>query len=251
MQRLEQLSLAALRTTAQGAVTDRAVVAQRLYRFGTTPRTAAVERDLGPEDDPLGVLGLCTGGAARRRLDREYVPTVITGWCAFTRLPLDAEAVTACKLYVSPRCEAIGDAFHRVVDVFAASGVRSFKVGRGIEGLLRPDKIVAYFDDPAHLHAVARALAARLSRTPPQGTPFTCPIDAAGLLSWGVDPPPGRTPASWRAWITRYLADGLVARAPLPAAQRVSGVLADLAVAGVDATTWLPRASTFDREVAA
>jgi len=251
MQRLEQLSLAALRTTAQGAVTDRAVVAQRLYRFGTMPRTAAAERDLGPEDDPLGVLGLCAGGVARRRLDRDYVPTVIAGWCAFTRLPLDTAAVTTCKLYVSPRPDAVGEAFHRLVDVFAETGVRSFKVGRGIEGLLRPDKIVAYFDDTAHLDVVARALAARLRRTPAQGTPFTCPIDGDGLLSWGIDPPPGRAPASWRAWITRYLADALVSRAHETPARRVAGALADLAAAGVDGATWLPGAATFDLEIAA
>lgn len=251
MPRLEQLSLAALRTTAQGAVTDRAVVAQRLYRFGTTPRTAAAERDLGPEDDPMGVLGLCMGGATRRRLDREYAPTVITGWYAFTRLPLDTAAVTACKLYVSPRPDAIGEAFHRLVDVFAGAGVRSFKVGRGIEGLLRPDKIVAYFDDRAHLDAVARALSTRLRHTPAQGTPFTCAIDAEGLLSWGVDPPPGRTPASWRAWVTRFLAASLVARMHEAPDRRAAGALADLRDAGVDGTVWLPGATTFDLEIAA
>lgn len=250
MQRLEQLSLAALRTTACGAVTDRAVVAQRLYRFGTTPRTAAAERDLGPEDDPMGVLGLCAGGVTRRRLDREYAPTVITGWYAFTRLPLDTAATTTCKLYVSPRPDAVGRTFHRVVDVFAATGVRSFKVGRGIEGLLRPDKIVAYFDDTAQLHAVAGALTRRLARTSAHGTPFTSAIDADGLLSWGIDPPAGRGPASWRAWITRYLADRLVARASQSPKARVAGALADLADAGVDATRWLPGARTFEREVA-
>lgn len=251
MQRLEQLSLTALRTIAHGTVTDRAVVAQRLYRVGTAPRTAAAERDLGPEDDPMGVLGLCTGGLARRRLDREYAPTVITGWYAFTRLPLDTAAVTACKLYVSPRPDATGDAFHRLVDVFSEGGVRSFKVGRGIEGVLRPDKIVAYFDDPAHLHAVARALSTRLRHTPAQGTPFTCPIDRDGLISWGVDPPAGRTPASWRAWITRYLAASLVARAHEVPDRRVTGAFADLEAAGVDGTTWLPSATTFDLEIAA
>ena len=101
---------------------------------------------------------------------------------SFARLPL-SEAAAACKLYVSPRPSAVADVFPRAADVFAGAGVRSFKVGRGIEGLLRPDKIVAYFDDREALQAVARDLARRLRRAVPQGTPFTCDAGGDGLLS--------------------------------------------------------------------
>lgn len=248
--RLQALSLTALRTVALGAVGDPAIVAQRLYRFGAMPRQAAMERDFGPEDDPMGVLGLTMGGAARRRLDGDYVPSAITGWYSFARLPL-RERVPVAKLYVSPQPAAMARVFPRAVDVLAGAGVRSFKVGRGIEGLLRPDKLVAYFDDRAHLDAVARDIVRRLGRVPVQGTPFTCDAGGDGLVSWGIDPPASDGPASWRAWITTRMAEAFAQHSHLDRDARVAAVLGALAVDGVDTHFWRPAPAAFTRETAA
>jgi len=146
---------------------------------------------------------------------------------------------------VSPRPEALADAFPRIAEVFARFEVRSFKVGRRIEGLLRPDKIVAYFDDRSHLNAVAGALERELSGCPVHGVPFTAEVGGSGLLSAGVDPPPGHVLTSWRAWVTRKLAAGLIARPDRSPADRVSAALAAIRLAGVDPEGWAPNAGAF------
>ncbi len=237
-ERIEQLSLAALRMAASVPSMDSGVVAQWLYRFGTLPRGPAIERDFGPDDDPMAVLGLTVGGAARRRLEAEYEATSFAGWYSFARLPLQLQFEPACKLYVSPRPEALAEAFPRIVDVLARSNVRSFKVGRGIEGLLRPDKLVAYFDGHDHLDTVARELDRVLLGCPAQGVPFTTGLAGNGLLSAGVDPPASETPVSWRSWITKRLAASLTTHRASPLGNVANAVLADMRAMGVDPVRW-------------
>jgi hypothetical protein len=246
--RIELLSLAALRMAASGLSEEPGVVAQWLYRFGTLPRGPAIDRDFGPDDDPMAVLGMTVGGRARRLLETAYEATSLSGWYSFARTPIRVQFAAACKLYVSPRPEALADAFPRVVDELVQSDVRSFKVGRGIEGLLRPDKVVAYFEDRAHLEAVAGALEWALRGCPAQGVPFTTEAGGNGLLSSGVDPPPGSTATSWRSWVTKRLAASLTARRATPREDPVAVALADIRLAGVDPARWLPNADAFRDE---
>lgn len=183
------------------------------------------------------MLGLTRGGAPRRRLESVYEASTYRGWISFTLAGEPAQDAPACKLYVSPAPPALAGAFPLVAEAFAAGGVRSFKIGRGIEGLLRPDKIVAYFDDRAHLQAVAAQLAGSLAGCPVQGTPFTADAGCDGLLSWGVDPPDWTAGASWRSWITRRLAQTL---ARTRRVDRVAAALDDIREAGVDPERWAP-----------
>ena len=243
--RIEHLSLSALRMAASGLSDEPGMVAQWLYRFGTVPRGPAIDRDFGPDDDPMAVLGMTVGGGARRSLETAYEATSFSGWYSFARGPARLQFAAACKLYVSPRPEALADAFPRIVHEFARSNVRSFKVGRGIEGLLRPDKIIAYFEERAHMEAVTGALARALSGCPAQGVPFTSESAGNGLLSSGVDPPPGNTAISWRSWVTTRLATSLTARCATRSEDPVAAALADIRVAGVDPDRWLPNADTF------
>jgi hypothetical protein len=243
--RIARLSLAALRMAASASVEDTGAVAQWLYHFGTVPRGLRVERDFGPDDDPMAVIGLTVGGRSRRRLEAGYDASTVPGWYSFARAGVPLQLTAACKLYVSPTPAALADAFPRVVDVFVESELRSFKVGRGIEGLLRPDKIVAYFDDRAELDAVAAALARALDACPAQGAPFTSDLAGDGLLSWGIDPPPGSEAVSWRSWVTRRLASSITARRSGSAAERVDAALADIRAAGVDPQCWAPTFHTF------
>ncbi len=244
--RIELLSLAALRMAASGSLEEPGRVAQWLYRFGTIPRGPAIERDFGPDDDPMAMLGMTVGGRVRRQMESSYEATSLSGWYSFARHIGGVQVVAACKLYVSPRPEALADAFPRIVDKLARFEVRSFKVGRRIEGLLRPDKLIAYFDDRSHMEAVVGALEDSLRGCPAQGVPFTTEAGGDGLLSWGMDPPIGNRAASWRSWVTKRLAASLVtARREKPCDDSVATALAALRSAGVDPERWLPGPDAF------
>jgi len=245
--RIERLSLAALRMAASGVSDDPAVVAHWLYRFGTVPRGPAIDRDFGPDDDPMAVLGMTVGGRARRLLEAAYEASSLTGWYSFARAGAPVQVSAACKLYVSPRPEAMADAFPILVNDLVRFEVRSFKVGRGIEGLSRPDKIIVYFDDHSQMKDVASALRRSLRGCPAQGVPFTAEAGGNGLLSSGVDPPLGASATSWRAWVTRRLAASLTARRSTSHEDPVAGALADIRRAGVD-EHWVPTADAFRDE---
>jgi hypothetical protein len=243
--RIKYLSLAALRMAASGFSLEPEVVARWLYRFGTLPHGPEMDHDFGPDDDPMIVLAMTVGGSARRLLEAKYDATSLTGWYCFTRTGAPGQLTAACKLYVSPRPEALADAFPRIVRELARSDVRSFKVGRGIEGLLRADKIIAYFDDRAGMDAVAGALCRALSGCPAQGVPFTTDAGDDGLLSWGVDPPLGNEAASWRAWVTKRLAASLTKRCAASHPDPAAAALDDIRRAGVDPERWIARSEAF------
>jgi len=243
--RIERLSLAAIRMAASGVSEDLATLARWLYQFGTVPRSPAIDRDFGPDDDPMAVLGMTVGGRTRRRLEAVFDARSLSGWYSFARTGTPTQYAAACKLYVSPRPDALAAAFPRIVDVFIRAELRSFKVGRGIEGLLRPDKIVAYFDDRAELESVARSLERTLRGCPPQGTPFTNDVGGNGLLSAGVDPPIGSEAHSWRAWVTRQLAASVSTHRAIASDDCLAAVLTDMRTAGVDPHNWKPSAGAF------
>lgn len=195
----------------------------------------------------MAVLGLTPGGRARQQLEAAYEVTTYPGWLGFARPSPSADAQAAYKLYVSPRPEALVMAFPVIATLFASMDVRAFKVGRGIEGLIRPDKIVAYFDTRPHLDAVTAALGMALAGCPVQGVPFTAEAGADGLLSWGTDPPPGGDALSWRSWVTKRLAAALVAARPARGEAAVAAALRVVAQAGVDPVGWTVDRNAFSR----
>lgn len=238
--RIADLSLQAIRTTAALPSADPKLLAWRLYAYGTVPRSPGFDLDFGPGDDCLAVLGLTAQGGVRARLAEDYEASTHPGWLGFSRRGRAGDAPPALKLYASPRPEALATVFPALADGLARLEVRSFKVGRGVAGLLRPDKIVAYFDDLEHLRQTAGALARDLADCPAQGVPFTAELVGSGLLSWGMDPPPtpGGPPVSWRSWIAGRLAAAILAvrrRGEDP----TEAVLARLADEGVEG--WAPR----------
>lgn len=244
-ERIAQLSLTAIRLAASVFWTEPALLEHWLYRFGTVPLGPAAERDFGGGDDPIAVLGLSPGSRTRRMLEATYEATPIEGWYSFARRPARAKMVAACKLYVSPKPEALVDSFPRIAEAFVQSDVRSFKIGRGIEGLLRPDKIIAYFEDKAHMQQVAGVLGPLLHGCPAQGVPFTAEVGGNGLLSCGVDPPADDVAASWRSWVTKRLADSLIIQRSKGCVDLVTATFADIRLAGVDPDLWAPTADFF------
>ena len=79
----------------------------------------------------MAVLSMTVGGTVRRRLETAYEPLSLSGWYSFAHTPVRVRFAPACKLYVSPRPEALADAFPRIVNTLVEHDVRSFKVGRG------------------------------------------------------------------------------------------------------------------------
>lgn len=236
--RIGALSESALLLAAALGVTRTTRLARWLYRFGTVPRGPDIECNFGHGDDPLGVLGLTPGGAARETLEGHYDVTTFPGWLSFAHDSAPVADQAVCKLYVSPHPAALATAFPVIAGVFSRMNVRSFKVGRGIGGLLRPDKLVAYFDDRDTLNRVAQTLGKRLAGCPAQPVPFTAEVDGSGLLSWGSDPPLGSDGVSWRAWITRRLAEGLASAHATTASDAAAAALRHVTALGVDASTW-------------
>jgi hypothetical protein len=155
------------------------------------------------------------------------------------------------KLYVSPRPERIREAFEIVVRVLSDFSETPFKIGHNAAGLLRPDKLVAYFLDRETLDEVAALLARELAGCEAHGVPFSAGLDDSGLLSWGVDPPDSdvalhwRGRESWRLWVAKRLGSAMA----MARASRRSSVepwqfaLARARRHGIDTNTWAPSAT--------
>src|SRR6185295_8981200 len=104
------------------------------------PHAEAVERH----------LGIGPGGAHRRLLDQGWSRTGSSeSWLSWHRRGDDSgvgrSAGGTWKLYVSPQPEALAEGFGRILDALAAARTPQLKVGADAAGLLRPDKIVAYY----------------------------------------------------------------------------------------------------------
>jgi hypothetical protein len=293
--RLAELSLAALRHGQELARTLREPeplhLSLRLYGYNRLPMTPRWRRALPDATAVRRHLGIAAGGRWQPLLERHWRELPAGGdepWLRWQRwrpaargapspaaVPRDAPTY---KLYVSPVPGALPEAFGAVLDGLAAVGAPGFKVGAGAGGLLRPDKIVTYFETFERLSAAAGALTERLAGVAPHGVPFTSEIAGGGQLSWGVDPPPavgfgplgGDGRMSWRLWLTNRLARALIAAvaAPSPAPPLRGAGAADLAGAaagetmepwrfaverlrleGIDTDSWTPGGSLWRRQV--
>src|SRR5436305_14935241 len=91
------------------------------------------------------------------------------------------------KLYISPEPEFIRETFQSAVDVFSRLRVPCFKVGKDIYGLMRPDKMVAYFHSFDALQETADQLGQDLIGCAAHGVTFTDQITSYCMLSWGID----------------------------------------------------------------
>ena len=152
---------------------------------------------------------------------------------------------SAYKLYVSPTLEHLPRIFEAAIRAFAQGGCSHFKLGRGAHGLLRPDKLVAYFSGLEGLQQASEQIRISAQAAAAQGVPFTAPIDSDGLLSWGMDPPPfeqvmpSQQIQSWRQWLTgRVALYALAARET--GADAPSFVRERVHLDGIDPATWTP-----------
>lgn len=255
--RIATLSLNALRCVQALPSEDVRALSLRLYSYNRQPLTPRWKSLLPDAEAVERHLGIAAGGPHRKALDRGWRRLQrMEGWIAWSSRAVggDAEGLPdqpTWKLYVSPRPEALEEGFGAILDALTAARARQFKVGENAAGLLRADKIVAYFPSFERLAEAAEAVVTRLAGAPAQGVPFTSEIGGDGLLSWGVDPPRSERAwsagESWRAWLANRLARALLAA-------RAGGgegnemiepwrfALDRLRLEGIDTDTWTPGA---------
>jgi hypothetical protein len=218
--RTGRLTVLALERAGQLPANAPGAMANLLYRYNTVPPSEHWRRQYGKPDDLerwLAARSLLTAfshGSDRWTMRR---PAAEDHWIYWRRLMGRADnssPLAAFKLYVSPTCaDAIG-AFHATLEVTAKSSAVALKIGRDLHGILRPDKLVIYFNTAESLFAAVPPLRQKLAGAAAQGVPLTPSITDDGLLSWGLDPPNLDTSSpgvSWRTWLAGRFARALSA----------------------------------------
>jgi hypothetical protein len=217
---------------------------QRLYDFGRQPVTPAQKRAFHhAEIDAFG--GLLE--TARPILNTYWAQShsVNPYWMMWRpmRNSEDSEQVRF-KLYISPRLSDVAVAFQASAEILGQiPGVRGLKLGRGLPGLTRSDKLVAYFSRIDDLQEAGWRLYRRLEGCSVHGVPFSAELSPDGLLSWGADPPKTALsqPGSWRLWLACRLATHFeTARRANVSGPIWRFVLDRLRLDGVNPDTWMP-----------
>jgi hypothetical protein len=233
---------------------DPQALAMALYRYNHMPITPFWRTRFNSRDAILTHLG-ANQPPLRALLERGWVASQkTTGWMSWSsRVPFArSNTEVTYKLYVSPRPERIRDAFEILVRVLSDFSAAPFKIGDSAAGLLRPDKLVAYFLTRAELDEAAALLRRELDGCEAHAVPFTAAIDEHGLLSWGVDPPDGDRALqwlrreSWRLWVVQRLGAALSIAKSARGAAAAEPWLFALERArrhGVDVETWTPSAT--------
>jgi len=242
--RIAALSIEALRYGEALGALGIPEMTRRLYDFGRQPPTPAQKRAFHQSGIDAAAGALAT---ARRALDRHWAParSMDSYWIRWRPIKAgDPGEPTRFKLYASPALADVAEAFHAAAEILGQSpGVRGLKLGRGLPGLTRPDKLVAYFSRRDDLQEAGWRLHQRLQACRVQGVPFTAELSADGLLSWGADPPrtgPGQ-PASWRFWLAGKLAMHLETARKAGVAGPIWPIVLDrLRADGVNPQTWVP-----------
>lgn len=252
---LARRSIEALEYAQALEITDSRTLSARIYGYGRQPLSPQLLQDFPTRAAISEYLGVHARDATGTTLAKSWValPTSQPGdpWLAWnSRLVRRRPSATepTYKLYVSPQPESLRDAFQTTVQVISEVAAPSFKVGGDVYGLLRPDKLVVYFENVDDLQRASSVLTDRLDGCAPHGVPFTAEIAGDGLLSWGIDPPrdlsmPGwQQSGSWRIWVTNRLAVALLSAkaAATDAVEPWRFALDRLRLDGVDTTSWIP-----------
>lgn len=251
--RLRRLTSDALHYGENLHMEDARELTSRMYSFGGVPLSPAWTHRLKNNDDVLEFLNASPGGGLHNELAKRFTRGTAaesSGWIAWSkqsrRPPRPSSPVF--KLYVSPVPDELPQVFAELVHVLAEHETLQFKVGGNALGVLRADKVVAYFDSEESLQRVANTLMSRLESVRPQGVPFSAEIAGDGLLSWGMDPPRNarvlswQEHDSWRLWVVRRLASAIVTAQCDSASEGSASRFAieRLRLDGVDVDAWTP-----------
>lgn len=251
------LSTEALLHAEELETRDVATLTTALYSYNRIPRTRTWITRFPDRDAVLAYLGASPLLHQHWTLLSEEHSRGWISWASVHPTANRQHSTVTWKLYLSPRPEHVREAFHALVRVLAEIPGSQMKIGCDAAGLLRPDKIVAYFGEKHELQRAARALGQELRGVPAHGVPFTANVDDAGLLSWGADPPDSERALSWldreswRLWIAKSLASAMAVAKRSPHAPIAPWQFAMERVRrlGVNVDTWTP-AETLWRPVA-
>ncbi len=233
---LSRLSQRAL-VYAQSLDIDSAVIlAGRLYCYGRIPIASKWSNRFR------------TGEALRAdfQIGREWQPgTPREGWLTWRsriRSAAMTDGAVAYKLYVSPMPDDVFPAVRALAKAAANHGAHHFKAGQDASGLLRPDKMVAYFGRRHQVDAAAAEIASELAGCRVHGVPFSAEVAGDGLVSWGIDPPSHawHRGESWRLWLAKRLAAALIDARRAGAEEPWRYALNRVRLDGVDPVTWTP-----------
>jgi hypothetical protein len=256
------LSIEALRYAQALEITDAATLSARMYFYNRVPATPTWMLRFPTPHAVAGHLGLDETGSMTRLLRRSWSMVASTpaynGWRMWRHKDVGEqprETRITFKLYISPACGAVREAFEIVANTMTEAEVPCFKVGHDVYGLLRPDKIIAYFWSFEHLSQVAERLREKLCGIPAHGVPFTAELTDDGLLSWGMDPPRDlqslrwQERESWRLWLTNRLATALLAAKATKSVRPEPWQFAvdRLQLDGVDTDSWTPHSAIWDK----
>jgi hypothetical protein len=242
-----KLSRAALEHASRLPEPTPSKLSGRLYFFNRIPASASWRHKFRSPEAIRSLLGLdrVLVNSLQSYSTNSDSEVLMHGWWSWHATDRDPgyRSKPTYKLYVSPHCSAIAEGFRETVEVLTQRRTRVFKIGADVHGLLRPDKLVAYFPCRASLEEAAGELQVRLAGCPVQGVPFSSDLSEDGLLSWGTDPPPNGSTSgfrhSWRSWITYRLAT-LMCRAMDRASlsDPVEYALTGLEAMGVNVNDW-------------
>jgi hypothetical protein len=246
---LTRLSIEALQFGAAWPAADVWSLTQKLYGYNRRPLTPVLRRQFGDSRMIADMLGIVGTGPTRRALDADWEQQEPSeAWTSFvTRRAARDREVRPCKLYVGLAFEELPQRLPAIIEALGRGKAHQFKIGVGLSGMLRPDKLVAYFPSKDALLDGSQKLLPAVEDAVPHGVPFSAAIDRRGILSWGSDPlaAVAEERMSWRQWICRKSAEALMA-----ARDRDSGdlpawrfVLERLRLDGVDVETFMPTAN--------
>ncbi len=154
------------------------------------------------------------------------------------------------KVYLSPVPADLPRVFELAREEIVRRDVCFMKVGRRRNNLLRPDKLVVYFQDYREASDFAGGMVDRTAGYTAQGVPFSYQIDRDNpLVSMGVDPPRRMSEnISWRLYVTNKLAMA-VHGARREEAGDIDGYIRDyMRIAGVDSGSWGPLDGNWEME---
>jgi len=222
---------------------------RRLYGFNSHPRTEAWRALLPTGSATAKWIGLSSKSPSVRRLGAYYSilrpASPADPWLRWQLRRIDRRAALCYKLYVSPAPGDLPSAFEQVAELCTEMRIPAMKVGRTLQAVLRPDKLVLYSSARTDVQAIARELQTVLTSVSPQGAPFTSPIDPTGLISWGVDPGPNsplgpRRETSWRQFVSGTLARALSVPGRGNPSTRAEFALERARVEGIATDDWSP-----------
>lgn len=170
-------------------------------------------------------------------LEKEWEVRLAGGYWTYRKRK--AAGRKSFDLYISPHPSALMATVAPIMEIIISTGPTVIKIGAGMLGMERPDKIIARYDQFKSLEKAASAISDICRGYPAHGASFTAAMESRGIVSWSpaVSPLPG----GWRQWIAGNIASSILIARVMHAEESEDYCIARLEAAGVNTLEWLPR----------